>query len=120
MGETDDSDLVILEVKQKLFSCKAYLEDEEFVCDFLDTTIEDRMVKEEYRKEEEDYRKEEEDYRKEIEGHRRKAGECRLEREHKRTRIGISEKGSRRTPPGANTRIGIRENRSKTENRERD
>ncbi|GFY52724.1 hypothetical protein TNIN_147511 [Trichonephila inaurata madagascariensis] len=71
MGETIDSDLGILELKQKLLSCKVYLEDEEFVCDFLDTMIEDRMEKE-YRKKEE-YRKEKEDYRK-------RAEECRLER----------------------------------------
>ncbi|GFX38593.1 hypothetical protein TNCV_3475851 [Trichonephila clavipes] len=43
MGETVYSDRRILELKQKMLSCKAYLEDEEFVCDFLDTTIEDRM-----------------------------------------------------------------------------
>ncbi|GFT03612.1 hypothetical protein TNCV_3135791 [Trichonephila clavipes] len=54
MGETGDSDLVILELKLLLF--KAYLEDEEFVYDFLDTMIEDRMKKE-YRKREEEYRK---------------------------------------------------------------
>ncbi|GFS54745.1 hypothetical protein TNIN_484271 [Trichonephila inaurata madagascariensis] len=38
IGEAVDSDLGILELKQKLLSCKAYLEDEEFVCDFLETT----------------------------------------------------------------------------------
>ncbi|GFS65896.1 hypothetical protein TNIN_146351 [Trichonephila inaurata madagascariensis] len=41
MGKTVDSDLGILELKQKLLPCKAYLEDEEFVCDFLDTTMEE-------------------------------------------------------------------------------
>ncbi|GFU92989.1 hypothetical protein TNCV_2081351 [Trichonephila clavipes] len=61
MGETVDSELGILELKQKLLSRKAYLEDEEFVCDFLDTAIEDRMVEEEYKKKKE--------YRKEIEEH---------------------------------------------------
>ncbi|GFX19615.1 hypothetical protein TNCV_2075231 [Trichonephila clavipes] len=46
MGETVDFDLGILELRQKLLLYKAYLEDEESVCDFLDTTIEDRMEKE--------------------------------------------------------------------------
>ncbi|GFW38775.1 hypothetical protein TNCV_3881421 [Trichonephila clavipes] len=50
MGETVDSDLGILELKQKLLQCKAYLEDEEFVCDVLATMIEDRMEKEKRRK----------------------------------------------------------------------
>ncbi|GFW08956.1 hypothetical protein TNCV_3475061 [Trichonephila clavipes] len=52
MGETVDSDQGILELRQKLLLCKAYL-DEEFICDFLNTVIEDRMEKEEYRKREE-------------------------------------------------------------------
>ncbi|GFY64578.1 hypothetical protein TNIN_98521 [Trichonephila inaurata madagascariensis] len=45
MGETVDSDLGVMELKQKLLLCKAYLEDEEFVCDVLATMIEDRMEK---------------------------------------------------------------------------
>ncbi|GFT34677.1 hypothetical protein TNCV_1536131 [Trichonephila clavipes] len=52
MGETVDSDLGILELKQKL-SCKEYVEDKEFVCDFLDTMIEERMEEEERRKRDE-------------------------------------------------------------------
>ncbi|GFU48043.1 hypothetical protein TNCV_4968241 [Trichonephila clavipes] len=39
MGETIDPVQGILELKQKLLSCKEYLEDEEFVCDFSDTTV---------------------------------------------------------------------------------
>ncbi|GFS73996.1 hypothetical protein TNCV_108691 [Trichonephila clavipes] len=56
MGETVDSDLVVLELKQKLLLCKMYLEDEEFVCDVLATMIEDRMEKEEHRKKAEECR----------------------------------------------------------------
>ncbi|GFY79734.1 hypothetical protein TNIN_393441 [Trichonephila inaurata madagascariensis] len=81
IGETVDSDLGILELKQKLLLCKTYLADEEFVCSFLDTTIEDRMEKEECRKKIDQYRKKEEEYRKGIEEHRKRAEERRLERE---------------------------------------
>ncbi|GFY62254.1 hypothetical protein TNIN_78421 [Trichonephila inaurata madagascariensis] len=45
MGETVDSERGILELKQKLMLCKAYLEYEEFVRDVLGITIEDRMEK---------------------------------------------------------------------------
>ncbi|GFW08722.1 hypothetical protein TNCV_20191 [Trichonephila clavipes] len=53
MGETVDSDLGIMELKQKLMLSKAYLEDKEFICDVLAAMIKDRMEKEEYRKREE-------------------------------------------------------------------
>ncbi|GFS46947.1 hypothetical protein TNIN_63471 [Trichonephila inaurata madagascariensis] len=72
-------DLGIQELKQKLLSCKAYLEDEEFDCNFLDTMIEDRREKEERREKTEEYRKKEEEYRKEIEKYGKEAEECRLE-----------------------------------------
>ncbi|GFY68756.1 hypothetical protein TNIN_298251 [Trichonephila inaurata madagascariensis] len=75
MGESVDSDLGILELKQKLFLCKAYLEVKEFVCNFLDTTIEDRMKKE--------HRRKMEKYSKEIEEFRKRAEERRLERKQK-------------------------------------
>ncbi|GFR26212.1 hypothetical protein TNCT_41141 [Trichonephila clavata] len=52
MRETVDADLGIMELKQKLMLSKAYLEDEEFVRDVLATTIEDRMEKEDRKKEE--------------------------------------------------------------------
>ncbi|GFT65213.1 transposable element Tcb1 transposase [Trichonephila clavipes] len=50
VGGNRDTDLGFLEFKQKLLSCKAYLEDEKFIYDFLDTTIEDRMKEETRRK----------------------------------------------------------------------
>ncbi|GFV21049.1 hypothetical protein TNCV_198921 [Trichonephila clavipes] len=40
MSGNRDTDMGILELKQKLLSCKMYLED---ICDLLDTTREDRM-----------------------------------------------------------------------------
>ncbi|GFR03194.1 hypothetical protein TNCT_340831 [Trichonephila clavata] len=59
MRETVDTDLGIMELKQKLMLCKAYLEDEEFVRDVLATTIEDRMD----RKKEEEFKKKAEERR---------------------------------------------------------
>ncbi|GFV08253.1 hypothetical protein TNCV_326871 [Trichonephila clavipes] len=51
---------LIWEWKRKLLLCKAYLEDEGFICDALATMIEDRMEKDigrENRKKIEEYRK---------------------------------------------------------------
>ncbi|GFQ66756.1 hypothetical protein TNCT_220551 [Trichonephila clavata] len=79
MGETVDADLGIMELKQKLMLCKAYLEDEEFVRDVLATTIEDRMEKEEDRRKEEEYKKKKEEYKKKEE-FKKKAEERHLER----------------------------------------
>ncbi|GFY53130.1 hypothetical protein TNIN_187271, partial [Trichonephila inaurata madagascariensis] len=106
MGETVGSDLQILELKQKLLSCNAYLEDEEFVCDFLDTTIEDRM-KEEQGKKIKEYRKKEE-YRKEIEEHR-------LEREHE-LKLARKEAEERRLERKQELEFARIEARRKTEN----
>ncbi|GFU69428.1 hypothetical protein TNCV_5123541 [Trichonephila clavipes] len=80
MGETVDPGMNLEDLKQKLMKSKVYLEDEEFVKDFLDTTIEERMEEEERRKRDEEYRTKMEEYRKREE-YRKKAEEHRLERE---------------------------------------
>ncbi|GFS36371.1 hypothetical protein TNIN_188221 [Trichonephila inaurata madagascariensis] len=46
MGETVDPGMNAEDLKQKLIQSKAYLEDEEFVKDFLYTTIEERLEEE--------------------------------------------------------------------------
>ncbi|GFY60951.1 hypothetical protein TNIN_306171 [Trichonephila inaurata madagascariensis] len=74
MGETFDSHLEILELKHKLLLCKAYLEDEGFVCDALATMIEDRMEKE-----------------KKIEQYRKEVQEQRLERKQELELVRIEE-----------------------------
>ncbi|GFY49641.1 hypothetical protein TNIN_386441 [Trichonephila inaurata madagascariensis] len=75
MEETVDSDLGLLELRLKLLLCKAYLEDEEFICYFLATMIADRMEKEEDRKKAEECRLVQEQ---ELELARKEAEECRL------------------------------------------
>ncbi|GFY77869.1 hypothetical protein TNIN_73301 [Trichonephila inaurata madagascariensis] len=78
MGETEDPGMNVGDLKQKLMQSNAYLDGEEFVKDFLDTTIEERMEGEERRKREEEQR---EKYREEIEELRKRAEERRLGRE---------------------------------------
>ncbi|GFY38944.1 hypothetical protein TNIN_248721 [Trichonephila inaurata madagascariensis] len=55
MGETAHPGMNVEDLKQKLMQSKAYLEDEEFVKDFLDTTIEERIEEEERRKRDEEH-----------------------------------------------------------------
>ncbi|GFU33150.1 hypothetical protein TNCV_4156681 [Trichonephila clavipes] len=69
MGEAVDPGMNVEDLKQKLMRCKAYLEDEEFVKDFLNTTVEER--KEEERRLEREH---------ELEFARKEAEERRLER----------------------------------------
>ncbi|GFY39497.1 hypothetical protein TNIN_183941 [Trichonephila inaurata madagascariensis] len=82
MEETVDSDLGILELKQKLILSKAYIEDEEFFRDVLAITIQDIMGIEYYRKEKELY-SEKEDYRKEKELYSEKEEDYRKKEEYK-------------------------------------
>ncbi|GFS33300.1 hypothetical protein TNIN_221591 [Trichonephila inaurata madagascariensis] len=80
MGEIVDLGMKLVDLKQKLMLSKTYLDDEEFVKDFLDTTIEERMEEEERRKREEEHRKKMEKYREEIEELRKRVEERPLER----------------------------------------
>ncbi|GFY41360.1 c3H1-type domain-containing protein [Trichonephila inaurata madagascariensis] len=80
MEETVDSVMNVEDLKEKLMQSKAYLEDEEFVKDFLDTTIDERLEEEERRKRDEEHSTKMEEYRKREEEYRKKAEEPHLER----------------------------------------
>ncbi|GFS41963.1 putative splicing factor 3b subunit 2 [Trichonephila inaurata madagascariensis] len=119
MGETGN-DQGILKLRQKLLRCKAYLEDEEFVCDFLDTTIEDRMEKEELRKREQERRKREEErrkrgeHRKKMEEYRKEIEELRKRAEERRLELRVEEESRLKTEEEAKA---VEERRKRKEER---
>ncbi|GBM15720.1 hypothetical protein AVEN_262891-1 [Araneus ventricosus] len=71
LRETVNIDMKMGDLKQKLLTCKEYLEDAQFVKEFLISTVDNRKKEEENRKQEEKIR--EEEIRRE---------ERRIEREH--------------------------------------
>ncbi|GBM81225.1 hypothetical protein AVEN_236435-1 [Araneus ventricosus] len=89
LGETVNIDMKMGDLKQKLLTNKEYLEDAQFVKDFLISTVKNRKIEEENRKQIEENRKQieenckqEEENRKQEEKIRREETQRRIEREH--------------------------------------
>ncbi|GBO43594.1 hypothetical protein AVEN_19104-1 [Araneus ventricosus] len=82
LGETVNIDMKMGDLKQKLLTNKEYLEDAQFVQDFLISTVENRKIEEENYKQIEENRKQEEENSKQEEKIRREETQRRVEREH--------------------------------------
>ncbi|GBN19665.1 hypothetical protein AVEN_48056-1 [Araneus ventricosus] len=97
LGETVNIDMKMGDLKQKLLTNKEYLEDAQFVKDFLISTVENRKKEEENRKQQEKMREEE------IQREER-----RIEREHEfeLARIRTTRNDENRSPPSSVTRNG--------------
>ncbi|GBM14415.1 hypothetical protein AVEN_246581-1 [Araneus ventricosus] len=97
LGETVNIGMKMGDLKQKLLTNKEYLEDAQFVKDFLISTVENRKKEEENRKQQEKMREEE------IQREER-----RIEREHEMelARIRTTRNDENRSPPPSVTRNG--------------
>ncbi|GBN01885.1 hypothetical protein AVEN_188503-1, partial [Araneus ventricosus] len=97
LDETVNIDMKMGDLKQKLLTNKEYLEDAQFVKDFLISTVENRKMEEENRKKVEEKRKHEEKMREEE----IRREERRIEREHELelARIRATRNDENRSPP---------------------